>query len=162
MSLQAPHARYMVWITLFFATVFQIMPLPAVVEQWRPDWLLLVMIYWAMALPYRYNILTAWFMGVMLDILMGAHLGIRALAMSLVVYVVVLHCQKLRTFPVWQQSVIMACLVCVYHLAIFWLQFIVGDVHFTMDLFLPALSCLIIWPWVFWLLRRIRRSYKVR
>lgn len=44
----------------------------------------------------------------------------------------------------------------------FWVQFIVGTAKFDVSLFLPAISSLIIWPWVFWILRRIRRLYKVR
>jgi rod shape-determining protein MreD len=121
-----------------------------------------VMIYWGMALPHRYNILSAWVLGVMLDIMLGAHLGVRALSMSLVIYVVVLHFQRLRNFSMWQQALMIACLICLHHLVIFWIQFVVGDVTFNVDLFLPAISSLIIWPWVFWVLRRVRRLYKVR
>jgi rod shape-determining protein MreD len=157
-----PHGRWAVWLSFLVAMLFQIMPLPVIVEGWRPDWLLLVMIYWAMALPHRYNILSAWILGVLLDILLGAHLGIRALAMSLVVYVVVLHFQRLRNFPMWQQSLMIASLVCLFHLVVFWVQFVVNVATFDVHLFLPAVSSLIIWPWVFWMLRRVRRIYKVR
>ncbi len=78
------------------------------------------------------------------------------------IYVVVLHFQKLRNFPMWQQSLVIASLICFYHLIIFWAQFVVSGAHFTLELFLPSLSSLVIWPWVFWILRRIRRHYKVR
>lgn len=162
MSMHIPHGRWAVWLSFLVAMLFQIMPLPVIVEGWRPDWLLLVMIYWAMALPHRYNILSAWILGVLLDILLGAHLGIRALAMSLVIYVVVLHFQRLRNFPMWQQSLMIASLVCLYHLVVFWVQFVVNVATFDVHLFLPAVSSLIIWPWVFWMLRRVRRIYKVR
>lgn len=162
MSMHIPHGRWAVWLSFLVAMLFQIMPLPVIVEGWRPDWLLLVMIYWAMALPHRYNILSAWILGVLLDILLGAHLGIRALAMSLVVYVVVLHFQRLRNFPMWQQSLMIASLVCLFHLVVFWVQFVVNVATFDVHLFLPAVSSLIIWPWVFWMLRRVRRIYKVR
>lgn len=162
MSYQAANGRVIVWITLLLGLLFQIMPVPSMLDAWRPDWLLLVMFYWAMALPHRYNILTAWLFGVMLDILLGATFGIRALAMSIVVYIVVLHFQRFRNFPVWQQSLMVASLICLYHLIIFWVQFILGTPVFSIELFLPAMSSLLIWPWAFWLLRRVRRHYKVR
>ncbi|GGI87770.1 rod shape-determining protein MreD [Shewanella gelidii] len=162
MSIHVANGRLVVWFTIFVGLLFQIMPLPELVEHARPDWLLLVMIYWAMALPHRYNILTAWLLGVMLDVLLGATLGIRALAMSLVIYVVVLHFQRLRNFPMWQQSLLVACLVGMYHLVVFWVEFVAIEAEFSLSIILPSLSSLIIWPWAFWFLRRIRRHYKVR
>ncbi|MCL1057139.1 rod shape-determining protein MreD [Shewanella gelidimarina] len=162
MSLHAANGRWVVWLSLLVAMLFQIMPLPGLVEAWRPDWLLLVIIYWAMALPHRYNILTAWVLGVMLDILLGATLGIRAFAMSVVVYVVVLHFQRLRNFPMWQQALLVATQVALYNLIVFWVQFVTDTANFDITLFYPAFSSLIMWPWIFWILRRVRRLYKVR
>jgi rod shape-determining protein MreD len=162
MSYQLANGRSIVWLTLLAGLLFQIMPVPTAVEAWRPDWLLLVMAYWAMALPHRYNILTAWLFGVMLDVLLGATLGVRALALSIVIYVVVLHFQRLRNFPRWQQSLIVAALVCLYHMVIFWVEAVLGNGQFSIALFLPALSSLAIWFWAFGILRRIRRHYKIR
>ncbi|BFL82132.1 hypothetical protein LFREDSHE_05820 [Shewanella baltica] len=98
MSFQAANGRFIVWVTLFIGVISQIMPLPSVVDAWRPDWLLMIVLYWSIALPHRYNILTAWVLGLVLDILLGATLGVRSLAMSLVIYVAILHCQRLRNF----------------------------------------------------------------
>ncbi|MCF1427252.1 MAG: rod shape-determining protein MreD [Shewanella sp.] len=162
MSYQAAHGRWLVWLTMLLGLMFQIMPMPNLVENWRPDWLLLVLIYWAMALPHRVNILTALMMGIALDVLLGSVLGIRALAFSLVIYVVVLHFQRLRNFPLWQQAVVVALLVSFYHLVVFWAEFVIDIAHFNISLFLPAISSLLLWPWVFMMLRRLRRHYKVR
>ncbi len=162
MRLQAPNRRIVVWLTLFVGVLFQIMPLPDLVAPWRPDWLLLVLIYWTMALPHRYNILTAWILGVALDVLLGSTLGVRALGFSLVIYVVALHFQRMRNFTIWQQSLLVACLVGVYHLVVFWLQYVLTKATYSHDIFWPMVSSLAIWPWVFWSLRRLRRGYKVR
>ncbi len=162
MSFQAANGRFIVWMTLFIGVISQIMPLPSVVDAWRPDWLLMIVLYWSIALPHRYNILTAWVLGRVLDILLGATLGVRSLAMSLVIYVAILHCQRLRNFPKWQQSLVIMLLICMYHLVIYWVEFVMQEAVFDTDLFLPAISGLVIWPWIFWILRRVRRHYKVR
>ncbi|WOT04785.1 rod shape-determining protein MreD [Shewanella youngdeokensis] len=162
MSLHIANGRWVVWVSFLVAMLFQIMPLPELVAAWRPDWLMLVIIYWAMALPHRYNILTAWLLGVMLDILLGATLGIRAFSMSVVVYVVVLHFQRLRNFPMWQQSLLVATQVAIYNLIVFWVQYVTETASFELSLFYPAFSSLMMWPWIFWSLRRVRRLYKVR
>ena len=162
MSFQAANGRFIVWVTLFIGVISQIMPLPSVVDAWRPDWLLMIVLYWSIALPHRYNILTAWVLGLVLDILLGATLGVRSLAISLVIYVAILHCQRLRNFPKWQQSLVIMLLICMYHLVIYWVEFVMQEAVFDTDLFLPAISGLVIWPWIFWILRRVRRHYKVR
>ena len=162
MSFQAANGRFIVWVTLFIGVISQIMPLPSVVDAWRPAWLLMIVLYWSIALPHRYNILTAWVLGLVLDILLGATLGVRSLAMSLVIYVAILHCQRLRNFPKWQQSLVIMLLICMYHLVIYWVEFVMQEAVFDTDLFLPAISGLVIWPWIFWILRRVRRHYKVR
>lgn len=162
MSFQAANGRFIVWVTLFIGVISQIIPLPSAVDVWRPDWLLMIVLYWSIALPHRYNILTAWVLGLVLDILLGATLGVRSLAMSLVVYIAILHCQRLRNFPKWQQSLVIMTLIFIYHLVIYWVEFVMQEAVFKADLFLPAISGLVIWPWVFWILRRVRRHYKVR
>ena len=163
MSSHVANGGIVVWLTLCVGMLFHIMPLPSMVEAWRPDWLLLFMIYWAMALPHRYSILTAWILGVLLDVLLGATLGIRALAFSLVIYVVVFHFQRIRNFTRWQQTLLVGLLICLYHGVVYWVQVIVnGETRFDVNMFLPAISSLLIWWWVFWLLRSIRRSYNIR
>lgn len=162
MSYQEAHGRWIVWLSLLAGVIFQIMPLPTIVEAWRPEWVLLVLIYWAMALPYRYNIMTAWVIGVIVDVLLGAALGLRALAFSLVIYVVVLHFQRLRNFPMWQQALVIFSLLIFNLIVIFWGEFILGNAYFSIELFLPAISSAIFWPWVFMILRKVRRIYRIR
>ncbi|MFQ6371846.1 rod shape-determining protein MreD [Shewanella sp. YIC-542] len=151
-----------VWFSMLLGLLFQLMPVPELVEAFRPDWLLLVVIYWSMALPHRYNILTAWLLGTVLDVLLGSYLGIRSLTFSLVIYIVVLNYQKLRNFSVWQQALIIAFLLALYHLVLYWMQFIIFHSEFHLEQLLPVVSGMVIWPWIYWLLRRLRRSYKVR
>ncbi|WP_144212332.1 rod shape-determining protein MreD [Shewanella donghaensis] len=162
MSAHIANGRIVVLITIFIGMMFQIMPLPAIVEAWRPDWLLMVMIYWAMALPHRYSVLTAWVIGVLLDVLLGATLGVRSLAFSIVIYLIVIQSQRLRNFTRWQQSILVALFVCLYHFIIYWVEFVINGVQFNWSMFLPAISSIFMWWWFFWVLRNIRRRYKVR
>ena len=47
--------HYTIAITLLIAMVFQIIPVPVQLDLYRPDWVLIVLSYWVMALPHRAN-----------------------------------------------------------------------------------------------------------
>ena len=61
--------NYSITLSIVIALVLQIMPMPVVADLYRPDWVLLVLSYWALALPNRVNVGVAFFTGLILDIL---------------------------------------------------------------------------------------------
>ena len=73
--------------TLLIALVLQIVPLPIQVDLYRPDWVLIVLAYWSMALPHRVNVGVAFLTGVAVDILVGTTLGIHSLSLSISIYI---------------------------------------------------------------------------
>ncbi len=70
----------------------------------------MVLIYWALALPHRTNVGTAWVAGLLLDVLLGSTLGVRAMAMAITTYLAAFQFQKIRNFSLWQQALIIGCL----------------------------------------------------
>ncbi|MCW8832795.1 MAG: rod shape-determining protein MreD, partial [Colwellia sp.] len=100
------HNGIIVIFTLLIAVMASIMPLPLSVDVFRPDWVLIVLIYWTMALPGRVNIITAWVMGLLLDVLLGSVLGVHAAAMAVAIYIVAENFQKIRNFSISQQALI--------------------------------------------------------
>ena len=62
-------------ITLLLAFILQIIPLPTQFDVFRPDWVLLALSYWTMALPNRVNIGVAFVCGLILDLLQGTTLA---------------------------------------------------------------------------------------
>tara|TARA_B100001094_G_C18192496_1_gene808251 strand:+ start:3079 stop:3558 length:480 start_codon:yes stop_codon:yes gene_type:complete len=151
-----------VWLTFLFALLLEIMPLPHWFDALRPDWVLIVMSYWALALPHRYSVFTACGLGIILDLLLGATIGSRGLAMSIIIYIVALNYQRLRNFPIWQQALILTTTSFIYHTILFWIEYVISQVKFDPTFLLPIISNMLIWPWAHWFLRRIRRHFKVK
>lgn len=149
-------------LTLLVALMASIMPLPLSVDMFRPDWVLIVLLYWCMALPGRVNIVTAWVMGFLLDVLLGSVLGVHAAAMAIAVYIVAENFQKIRNFSIWQQALITGVLAALYHLVVFWLQRFLIDITFLTSYLYPVITTIILWPWVFYLLRKIRRHFSIK
>lgn len=148
--------------SIFIALVLSIMPLPIALRPFWPDWAVLVVIYWAMALPHRVNIGTAWVVGFLLDLLLGTILGVNALALAIVTFVVSSNFQKLRNFSVWQQSVLIGVFLVLYHIIVFWVNRFLLNLNFSIEYIMPALSSAVLWLWFFPLLRSFRRRFKVR
>jgi len=101
-------------------------------------------------------------MGFILDVLLGSVLGVHASAMALSVYIVVVNFQKIRNFSVWQQALIVGVLSAQYHLVVFWLQRFLSDVVFLPNYLYPVITTIVLWPWVFLLLRRVRRHFRIK
>lgn len=148
-------------MTTIMALLLSIMPLPAAADAFRPDWALIVLVYWSIALPNRVNVFSAWIVGFIVDVLLGSVLGVHAAAMAICIYISASNFQKIRNFSLWQQSIIVSIIVALYHLIVFWLQRFLGDVIFLPSYLYPAISSMVIWPWLFLLLRKIRRQFKV-
>ena len=148
--------------TLLIALMATIMPMPLSVEAFRPDWVLIVLMYWCMAVPGRVNIITAWVMGFLLDVLLGSILGVHAAAMAVAIFIIAKNFQKIRNFSLWQQSLIVGVLTTLYHLVVFWLQRSLIEVTFLMSYLYPVLTSVVLWPWIFLLLRKVRRHFSVK
>ncbi len=149
-------------ITLLVAFMLTIMPLPDWAVEFRPDWVTLVLIYWAMALPTRVGVTIAWLTGLMLDVSHGAILGQHALGLMLVIYIVHIQHQRLRVVSLIQQALVILFLLLLKQLIVLWVSGIVGHAPDTWLYFMPTLTGALLWPWIYIILRDMRRRFGFR
>jgi len=149
-------------LTLFIAYLLAIVPFPDWAMNYRPEWVPMVLIYWAMALPYRVGIGWAWAVGLVLDILEGSILGINAISLVIIAYVTISLHQRMRMFSTLQQSGLVLALVGLNLMVCHWLLIVTGQsVPANLMYLMAALTSAIIWPSLFQLLRQIRRGFRV-
>ncbi|WP_028116090.1 rod shape-determining protein MreD [Ferrimonas senticii] len=157
------HGRGVLWLTLLLALLLQIMPMPELLAPWRPDWLLLTVVYWVLALPHRFNILSACLAGIVLDVLLGATLGVRGFALAIVAFMVAVQYQKLRHFTVWHQLCLVGIFALISQAVIIVHDYLGNDLQqLNWALLKPALLTAALWPWAHWLLGQVRRRFKIR
>lgn len=139
------------------AVILAIMPFPVWAEPFRPDWVGLVLIYWCLAVPERVSVGTGWLLGFIQDILYGSLLGSNAIAKTLLAFLVVrLHLQ-VRMFPRWQQAVSVFGLLAINQLLVLWIRGAIGQAPETMSYWTPSIVGALLWPWLFVILRDLRR-----
>jgi len=156
------HGRFKIFLTLIMALLLTVLPVPDPLGNFRPDWVLLVLGYWCMALPYRVNIGYAWITGLVVDLLLGAPLGIHSLALSIVIYIIAMNHRLIRNISLWQQALIVGFLAMLNKLIIFWAEKLLFDISITPMYLWSILSTMLIWPWIFLILRKIRRQFAIR
>lgn len=93
-------------ITIVIAMILMLLPLPEQFRLFRPEFVLMALMYWVMALPRRVSVGFAWVVGVLMDVLMGGTLGVTAFSYAFVVFLTARFHLQLRQYPVWQQALI--------------------------------------------------------
>ena len=157
MSAAVGKATIIMWLTLLLALLLSVVPMPAHLEVARPLWLGLVLTFWAMNYPHRVGLLTAWCFGIAQDVLYGTLFGQHALALVLVVFLVLTLQQRLKVFPLWQQSLALLVIYGLAQLVLLWLSTLSGMRPEINYYALPVLVSSLLWPWLYLLLNNVRR-----
>src|SRR5580658_6071817 len=71
-------------LSALVALALAVLPLPSVLEVFRPDFLVLVVLYWSIESPRAGGLTLAFMSGLALDVLQGVVLGQHALALTLI------------------------------------------------------------------------------
>lgn len=149
-------------VTLLTALMLEAVPFPEDIVWFRPEWALLVILYWVIALPYRVGVGLAWFLGLMVDLLQGGIVGQHSLTYVIIAYTCGVFYQRLRMYHPWQQAFFVGLLISVNQLVDFWVDHYLGHAEPTLMIFMPAVITGLLWPWSFIILRSVRRMYAIR
>jgi rod shape-determining protein MreD len=157
------NALWIIVLSVFIAFLLAIVPFPEWAMNYRPQWVVMVLIFWSMELPYRVGLGFAWVAGLMTDILEGSMLGLNALALTVIIYITLSLHQRIRMFSAVQQSGLVLALAGLYMLIVHWMKIATNQTVSTNLLFLlGALSSAFLWPWVQVGLRQLRVAFAVR
>ena len=133
-------------LTSAIALLLTIVPLPQLLNFGRPDWLLLLVIYWSLNAPMLAGLTYAWICGLILDALIGTLIGQHALAFVIVAATAQHFQLRIRVFPVLHQAFVVLMLASLYHFLLFWIDGIVGTAVASWIRWLPALVGALLWP----------------
>ncbi|GAA4362943.1 rod shape-determining protein MreD [Kangiella marina] len=152
---------WVIILSLLIALILSVIPLPESWQPYRPDWVFLVFSYWVVALPHRIGLLWAFVWGLIFDGLLGSTLGLHSFTFCIVAFILQLSYLRIRLYPIWKQALTMGGLSLLYLALVLWLSRITGSPESSFDYWLSAGINALLWPWLFILLRDIRRYFKV-
>jgi len=149
-------SRSLIWLTIITALLLSLLPMPELLVPLKPYWVALVMIYWALETRAMINLGFAFLVGLLLDVLSGSLMGMHALSLIVMVFLVQRFRFRLRFFPPWQQALSVLGLLVTDRIILIWITALLGEPAPTWKYWLPPLIGVAIWPWLFLVLDRLR------
>ena len=147
--------------TLGIALILMVVPLPDWAQIYRPQWPLMVLAYWSMALPQRVGVIAGWSTGIITDVMTGTLLGQHALTYALGCYLVQSQHRRLRVFPWWQQAVALSGVFLLDRLLAFVVAGATTGQAQPWSHWVSPLVSIALWPWLFMILRHVRQRLRV-
>lgn len=149
-------------LTIALAMCLRIAPWHGALAVFNPDWVLLTLIYWSLAVPERVGIFHAWTFGLLTDVLTGRLLGQYALAYSMVIYICLKLHKRLRQFPLIQQGLFIFFCLLLSQLLLFLIKNIQHPAQLHASFWLPVFTGTASWPLVYTVLRFVRLSGRIK
>ncbi len=156
MPAHSPFAFLYFIATIAFAMMLRVSWFIPDLAAFNPDWIVLVLIYWCIALPERFGVFTAFSVGLLTDVLTGHLLGQYALIYALISYLSIKEYRRLRQFPWPQQCLfVLFCLFCGQSI-LFGMESMQAANRLPASFWYPVLTGALAWPLVFVVVRAIR------
>jgi len=149
-------------VTLVVAIVLTLVSLPPALDALRPYWVALVLIYWCLETQDLITLGTAFGIGLLLDLLTGSLLGLHALSLVILVYLVTRFRARLRFFPTWQQALSVFALLLNDRIILLWIVSLRGDPLPSLSFWLPPIVGTLLWLPVFLMIDRYRARLRRR
>lgn len=140
-----PTSRVAVYTTLLVALLCQLFPWVGQGIIFRPDFMLIVILYWLLRAPHLCNIGTAWLAGLLVDLATGSLLGQHALSFTLVAYIGLSYQRRLVLFNPLQLVGYVFGLLVFERVFMLLLKLFEGNDNPGLAYFWPVLSGLILW-----------------
>lgn len=152
---------FVIYSSFFVALVLAIFPLPIYLNVFRPEWVLLVLFYWTLALPHKIGTVHALVLGLILDLLLGSTIGLHAILLPLFSYFVAINFQKIRCFSIAKTTVLVGATVFINKLALYVVASTERDIVLHHYYFFGVFISMLLWPWFFLFMRAIRQKFKI-
>ncbi len=146
-------------LTLFVGLMLSLMMLP--LGYIAPEWLLLINIYWAIALPSNKKIFLAFISGFFVDIVLGQPLGISSLSYVIFIYIILSLYNSLRYMTIPQQMIVIFFLIIVKQHFFIWTFYVFGLSIDYQSLIISSFITGALWPIIYFSLRFIRRKFHI-
>lgn len=148
--------------TLVFALVSMLVPLPGVLEPFKPYWPALFLLYWSLESEERVTLGLAFLVGLAADLLNGVVLGEQALRLCALVFIALRFRSRLRFFPMWQQALAILALLLNDRILLLIVRVLAGASLPPASWWISPFVGAALWPFLFLLLDDLRARLRIQ
>ena len=155
------NSYFIIIASFLVALVFSVYPLPMGLRWWRPEFVLIVAIYWMSVFPQTISLFFLGAVGLFQDLLEAVPLGQHGLSLVIVAYICIQSNQRVRNFVLWKEASWVFVLVGVGQLTISWVQGMAGRPLPGSIFLAPVLTSALVWPLCRMGLDRVSSHYRI-
>lgn len=155
-------ARWWFVGTLLLSLLAMLLPLPAVLEPFKPYWPALVLLYWTLEAGDRMTLGLAFALGLGADLLDGVLLGEQALRLTALVFIALHFRSRLRFFPMWQQTLAVLALLVNDRILLLIVRAFAGEALPPLAWWISPFVGAALWPFLFLLMDDLRMRLRIQ
>ena len=148
--------------TLAFGLLLMLVPLPHVLEPFKPYWPALFLLYWSLESEDRVSLGLAFAIGLVADLLNGVVLGEQALRLCALVFIALRFRSRLRFFPMWQQALAVLALLLNDRVLLLIVRVLAGASLPPASWWIAPFVGAALWPFLFLLLDDLRARLRIQ
>jgi rod shape-determining protein MreD len=162
MSLRARGEGIVLWSSVALGVVLAVIALPAALLPFKPFWLALLVVYWALESPERMSLRNAFLLGLLGDLVVGNLIGEQALRLAIIAFIVLRLRARMRFFPMLQQTLLVLALLVNDRIVILMVRAFQGVPAPDWTFWIAPATGTLLWPWLFLLLDLARARVRPR
>lgn len=129
---------------------------PQAIFYFWPDWIALIVVYWALMAPDRIGPWVGFAFGTLLEVLFVRDFGVLGFGFAMLAFAVNRTHLQLQVLSIGPQMVVVGLFIAVFKLMTGWLYGLTGDFAMTSEYWYSIIGCVLAWPFVFILLQELR------
>ncbi|MCH2189977.1 MAG: rod shape-determining protein MreD [Gammaproteobacteria bacterium] len=159
----APNRVYLaLCVSCFAAFTLMLVQVPDWLAAFWPDWIALVLVYWALLAPNKVGPIVGFTIGTMLEVLTAKTFGVLSIGLATLVFLVNLTYLQLKVTSRWLQVFLVVALIAFFKLINLWLEGLVAGNKITVEDWYSIVGNILVWPFVNIVLEEIRRVFHLR
>lgn len=149
-------------ISLFIAFFLEHLPMPEMLYWFKPEWVILMVTLFVLFAPTLFSYWLVFPVGLLLDVENSSILGLHCFMLALHVLMVHLIYRRFMLFNVPQQTLVVFVLIFIgQHLSYAVVGLVNAEHTPEISAWIPALSSIIIWPWLSVFVSRLFRNVQL-
>ena len=144
----------------FIALSAETVPLGALYALLHPDFVTLLLLYWAISNNSELSFTVVWLIGLFQDIALGDVLGAQAIASIIMIYLLYSGLGRVRSLPPWEQLFFVFLLLLAHRLIVWLWQAWAGAITWHFSLLLGPLLGALLWPLFTFALDHLRHTLR--